>query len=178
MTSVVVNLSSDPEHVEESICSLKFGERMVRVKNRATMVSGTSMSAEMEMLERQLKNARFQLQEMKEKGLCAHFGPNSSQTEINSITENIRRLKVYEKKSWDLQVQKTELEGAHIQPNDPALQDTIAKLLDANKEMSNIRDIIARQKSIKGLWIDATPAYERKEALVAALETNLRQLCA
>eukprot|EP00956_Cyclotella_meneghiniana_P033072 scaffold93038_cov42-Cyclotella_meneghiniana.AAC.1 len=49
VTSVVVNLSSDPEHIEESTCSLKFGERMVRVKNRATMVSGTSMSAEMEM---------------------------------------------------------------------------------------------------------------------------------
>ena len=176
VTSVVVNVSSDPQHGEESICSLKFGERMVHVKNQATTVSGVSMSSEIDMLVKQIKKARADLQQMKDRKLCGHFGATSSQTEINSITENIRRLKLYEKQAWKFQVQKTELEGEGKCENDPMLRGTIDKLHASQLEASNLSDIIARQKTIKGLWIEAAPAYERKEAEVDALETKLSQL--
>ena len=176
VTSVVVNVSSDPQHIEESVCSLKFGERMVRVKNRATIVSGVSMSAETDMLVQKLKKAHADLQQMKDKKMCGHFGANSTQTEINSITENIRRLQLYEKQAWILQIQKTELEGMGNCQNDQVLKDIVDKMHASRLEASNLRDIIARQKTIKGLWIEATPAYKKKEAEVLALETKLRQL--
>eukprot|EP00605_Chrysophyceae_sp_TOSAG23-4_P001683 GSChrysophyteH1.ASY1.ANO1.1849.1 assembled CDS len=37
-TSVVINVAGEPEHDEESICSLKFGERMSVVRNSPTKV--------------------------------------------------------------------------------------------------------------------------------------------
>lgn len=176
VTSVVINLSSDPQHADESISSLKFGERMVRVKNRATVVSGTSISAEIEMLERQLKTAKAELQMMRDTNLAGHFGPDCCQTDINSVKDNLRRLEIYEVEAWNRQVQKTELEGAGKAPNDKMLMNTITKLQNARLEASNLKEIIMRQKTIKGLWIPPTPAFERKETEVAALETNLRLL--
>ena len=42
-TSVVINVASEPEHAEETACSLKFGERMTAVRNVATLVPGTDV---------------------------------------------------------------------------------------------------------------------------------------
>eukprot|EP01047_Picozoa_sp_COSAG01_P126520 COSAG01_NODE_55673_length_323_cov_1.147321_1_plen_58_part_00 len=38
-TAVVINVASDAEHVDESICSLSFGQRMAAVKERAAVVA-------------------------------------------------------------------------------------------------------------------------------------------
>ena len=38
-TSVVINVAGEQDHAEESICSLKFGERMSVVRNSPTVVT-------------------------------------------------------------------------------------------------------------------------------------------
>lgn len=42
-TCVVINVASEPEHAEETACSLQFGERMTAVRNVATLVAGTDV---------------------------------------------------------------------------------------------------------------------------------------
>ena len=47
--SVVVNVASEPQHYDETLCSLEFGERMAGVKTAPTKVTGQRMLGEPEV---------------------------------------------------------------------------------------------------------------------------------
>ena len=47
---------------------------------------------------------------------------------------------------------------------------------EAQRAHDSLEDIVLKQKSIKGLWVPATPLYQRVATQVASLEGRLQVL--
>merc|ERR1719265_2440389 len=62
-TSVVINVASEPEHYEETLCSLEFGERMAGVKTVSTKVVAerSLVEAEVDALKEEAEVLRTEL---------------------------------------------------------------------------------------------------------------------
>ena len=168
-TSVVINVAGESEHAEESICSLRFGERMSVVKNKATVVVSTtadSLGKDMASLRAILEKKRLELQRMDAQGHGGGFVPGAPKTEVLSLTENMEKLEKAEAEIRDCMTQIAERKSQG-QGEVSSLQQTL-KFLRERAEI--LGGVVERQQTIKTLWAYPTPGYARKLAEVKELE--------
>lgn len=177
-TSVVVNVASEAQYGDESLCSLRFGQRMTRVTNKAIVVVGDEAQQSLEQAQRQLDQARSQLQEMKEAGAGERFGASAPASEVRTFQETITKLRGAQGQLLRAKQQLTEANAAnaasgsaHGSSGAGSLQQQVQKL---QAHVDNLRMILLRQKSIKGLWFNSTRGFKQKQAEVKDLETQVR----
>jgi len=172
-TSVVINVASEVQHADETLCSLEFGKRMTSVKNKTSVVVGRDSAREMEAIGAQLAAVREEIEDMERAGLSGgRFGPNTIPSEQRQFEDNVRRLAIEERKVHRGKHELTELR-ARSDPDTKIEAALTNQVRQAELERGNLKDIILRQKSISGFWIPPTPGFVKKSAEASALEAKL-----
>lgn len=175
-TSVVINASSDEEHVNETISSLHFGERLVKVKNKATVVTSSDLNYETQLLKIQIKELKEELALLERNGRGAHFGSTVPITEQRSFNENRFKYEKLYNESCAIQTEIAELLSKGMEKKGSRHLALIAKYEQTKFNADNIRDIIERQKTIPDFWYAPTPWFNKKSSELKELETRLGQL--
>ena len=165
-TSVVINVAGDESHVEESLCSLRFGSRMTHVQNNSTIVVGEDTGGwkSSENIEEAIHNIKLTLESMKDRGLGPKFSRTANSSEMKSFLDNLQKEKMYKRKLGIARQQNLENPS---EMNRQAIQ-------DLQFQVENMKMIILRQKSIKGFYIEPSTAYVNKEAELQVLLSELK----
>jgi hypothetical protein len=179
-TAVVINVASDPEHNDETVCSLEFGERMGAVKTTATKVVAQPGldAAAMDVLRAELRELRAEIARMESVDLdVGMFHENAMPSEARSLKNNIRRHAKYAAAVKDLRAQLAEGVGGKSGKGQAEVH---KKLSHEEAEMANLHDIIEMQKTIpvqRGstslMWLGPHPDYTVVIARVKAIEDAL-----
>lgn len=178
-TSVVINVAAEAEHADETVCSLKFGERMGLVRNAPTVVvNSSSDSGSKEHVERLLQGARQELAQMVVEGQGGGFVDGAPNSEVQSLKGNMRKLADTERDIQELVVEITEAKSRPLPSADGvcATASQEQKLRRVSEQAEVFRGIVERQQTIKTLWAMPTPAFRRKAAEVKELEGHLTLL--
>jgi len=94
-TTVVINVASEAEHVEETRCTLSFGERMAVVRNTPTLVVAATQAASIksaEAIKTALQLARTQLADLAVAGKAGGIVKTAPPSEQRSLLEGMSRL--------------------------------------------------------------------------------------
>jgi hypothetical protein len=167
-TSVVVNVS--PEYEDETLCTLRFGETVSCVTNKATKVVGKNAKKEIESLQSEILHLRSRKKRMEQDGLGAGFVDGCIHSEMLSLKANMEKLVIIQSRLSSLKVQLAETSS-------PEKKRRLAEKVDAvTKEEYNHRALVLREQSIKALWHYATPQYESLIAELNERENQLRML--
>ena len=174
-TSVVVALASEAENADETVCSVEFARRMAVVRTQATVISGQDAAAEAQLAAQRLDAARVEMERLEAQGFGERFGEAADVTTIASFQENVRRKGEKDAEALAARGQLAEVlaRGGKGTLEALALQ---RRAEGAELESANLRDIILRQKSIKGFWIAPKAGYVKKQADVRELEARLAML--
>lgn len=173
-TSVVINVSSEEEHAEETLCSLRFGEKLSAVQTSATLAQPTDVGAQRALLGAELAEARARLAELERAGQGDHIGadaPREGKAAQATLRDHIATLEVRE-----AEVRQLRARFAEARALGSAVGEVAAKLKAAEAAHASLLGIVEQEKTIKGLWVPATPAYNRAEAQVAALTAQMEML--
>ena len=175
-TSVVINCSSESVHAEESVCSLRFGEKLSSVQTSAAVVQATDVGQQRALVGAELMQARTKLAELERAGQGEHIGPNAPPSEQTTLRNNIATLAEREAEVRTLKVSLVEAKSASRPTSDLA-----AKLSAATAAHETLANLVFMQKGVVGrdgnpLWVEATPAYKRCEAQVRDLASQLEML--
>ena len=178
-TAVVINAASDPEHDDETVCSLEFGERMGAVKTAATTVSRQRAldAGAAEALREELQALRAQMARMEAGDLdLGRFHENAVPSEARSLKNNIRRHAQHAAAAKQLRAQLAEGEGG-------ACDDRAAlrgRLAHEEAEAANLHSLIEMQKTIpvvRGgtslIWLGPHPEYTAAVVRLKAIEDAL-----
>jgi hypothetical protein len=76
----------------------------------------------------------------------AHIAPNANETNARMLLENMSKCKQMEQQVWNSKEKVAE-------GNDRT------RLKEMTSKLSDLRDVILRQQTIKDLWVPATPTY-------------------
>jgi hypothetical protein len=166
-TSVVINVAGETEHVDETACSLRFGERMSVVRNEPTRILGdadarssldpggvacpgmdVSRAAE---LKRRLAVARGELSALELRGDGGGFVKGGPVTEIESLRRGMEKLEAVEAASVKLRVSLAEARGEQV-PSAVKIAHLQKALATSAKEEEVLRSVVERQKTIKAIW--------------------------
>lgn len=169
-TSVVINVSSEEEHIEETLCSLRFGEKLSGVQTSAVAAKAVDVGAQRAQVAAELGRAQAQLHDLTRAGHGNRVNPNAPPSEQTSLLNNMATL---EERKQEVRLLKVRLVEAKASKVETVISSLSAKLEGALFAQSNIHDIVERQKTIPGLWVAATPAYLRLEAQVTALRGQM-----
>jgi hypothetical protein len=171
-TAVVVNIS--PEHEDETLCTLRFGETVSSVRNSATVVISQDADTEIERLQRQVERLRAKKKGMEESGQAGGFVEGCLPTEKLSLQSNMKKLAGIRSNLTDLKTMLIEAGSG-----DQRKRKAIAEKIEAAKnEEYNMDALVFRQQGpdkfgVKSLWKDATPMFM---AVTADLEEKENQL--
>jgi hypothetical protein len=147
---------------------------MAVVRNQATVVVGREVAAEARGAVSSLEAARAALARLEAEGHGERFGEAADGTSVASFQENARRKALYDTEALEAKGELTEAvasgAGGRVEK---ALRTRIAA---AEAESDNLRDILLRQKSIKGFWIAPKASYTKKLAEVRELEARVAML--
>lgn len=177
-TSVVINAATEPEHYDETVCSLEFGERMAGVKTVSTKVTGQdSLSvAEVEKLNEELNRLRADVQEMMLEDLdIGDFHPDAVPSEVKSLKLNFRRQAQF---AASAKVVRTRLAEAKARL-DPNLENLSEQLAEHELQASKLQDIVDMQKTAPAfrggppMWIGPNKAYTSRVNRLKAIEDAL-----
>ena len=172
-TSVVVNVASEAEHAEETLCALRFGERMAAVRNAPTVVVGdTPAQSERSAgaLAAALEACRARLAEMEAAGQGGGIVGSAPASEQRSLLEGMRRLAEAEERLRALETERAEARAA-------GRADTAgieARIRGVRAVVENLAPVVGRQQTIKSLWAEATPAWKKTVAEIKELERRLK----
>lgn len=192
LAMLVVHVASEPRHAAESLCSLQFGRRAAAVPQRggsgrggittaataaaaaaaegATPV-GSAAAAQVGELRREVAAGEARLRQLAAEGQAAHISDEATGTERLTLQTNLDRLDGLRAELVGARDALTEARGAGGAT--AALEARFAWL---QSQWANMRDIVLRQKTIRGLWIPATPVFEQAAAQVRDLRNKLRLL--
>jgi hypothetical protein len=170
-TSVVINVSGDDAHAEETVCSLRFGEKLACVQTSAAIAQPTDVGAQRARVGAELAAARAKLDELERAGQGDHILPNALPSEQRTLRTNLETLAEREAEVRALKVQLVEARAAG-----QAASELKARLDAATEKRDMILDIVEKEKTIKTLWHPATPAYQRAATQVAQLAAQLEML--
>lgn len=170
-TSVVVNIAPEEQHLDETLCTLRFGQRMTGVSNKAEQSVVLNVEAEIAASTRSLLAAKHELSEMKAAGKGGRI--NSSGIDGQLLEENIVKLAALERDCLRARGQLLEAKSTGDSTRVTALEVRLKNALEAK---TNHGDVVLRQKYIPGLWTGASKAYITKQAHVHELESRLQML--
>ena len=175
ITSVVTCVAAEEEHGVETCCTLEFGQRMAGVRQLNTAVAGAvDVGREAEAAAARLAAARAALRQLEVDGMGERFGPAATDSAVRSFHENCARVDDEEASCRRAKAALAEAKAADAPAE--ALRALEARVHAAAAEAANYRDIVMRQKTIKGFFIAPKATYVAKEAEVRALEAQLAQL--
>lgn len=174
-TSVVINVAGEAGHAEETICSLRFGERMSVVRNAPTVVvvngdDAADAATEPDTVQSALQLARRELEDMRAHGLGGGFVPGAPKSEVKSLAEGMRKLSETDREIKQLVERIAEVRGGGEGNHATALE---CRLKNVVAQRDVYRSVVERQQTIKYLWSVPTPGFRRKAAEVKELEGRL-----
>jgi hypothetical protein len=158
--SLIIHISLHANFWAETKASLEFGRnaKMVRIK-KSTASHGSVSATSRRIIEDSIKRIRNELLEMESLGLNEHFHHQADPSAVDSFKRNVEHHLVLEN---ERKQQMVLLKEAKILNSKDVV--SITKKLDSiNIQANNIRDIIARQKTIGNFYIPASQAYIRKQ---------------
>ena len=164
-TAVVVNVT--PEHAEETLCTLRFGENVAGVSNKATRVVGQNAESQIEGLRQTVLALKAKQKEMKKAGHAPGFVPGCINSEKVSLQKNMDKLAAMSERVANLKVKLVET------GSDPRVAERLAA---AKKEEDVLSAITWRQQTIKALWNPGTPMYKSLMAELGEAENRLRMM--
>eukprot|EP00240_Pyramimonas_obovata_P000789 CAMPEP_0118930892 /NCGR_PEP_ID=MMETSP1169-20130426/7426_1 /TAXON_ID=36882 /ORGANISM="Pyramimonas obovata, Strain CCMP722" /LENGTH=584 /DNA_ID=CAMNT_0006873319 /DNA_START=966 /DNA_END=2720 /DNA_ORIENTATION=+ len=175
-TGVVINVSGAPDHAEETVCSLRFGEKLASVKTSAAAAEATDVAADAKRVGAALEAARARLGEFELAGYGDHINPKAPSSEQTSLRNNIATLT---ERAHEVRALKARLVEAKARRTGGEKGDIAAlatRLEAAQFAHSNIHDIVERQKTIPGLWVAASAPFVRTKMQVASLAGQMDML--
>lgn len=175
-TSVLINISADQDHLNETICSLQFGERLLAVKNKASVVTEADINNELFAVRFQQAALIKELGILEANGHGERFASTAPISEQKTFNDNVNKHKCFVNEARFYQTQITEELGKGMVKNGSKHEALVDKYHKAQFQADNLRDIIERQKSIKGFWYPATSRFMKKKAELNDVETRLKQL--
>ena len=180
-TSVVVNVASEPQHYDETICSLEFGERMTGVKTAPTKAARQRVlsTSEIDALAEELGRLRTELSSMESADLdIGDFSKDAVPSEVRSLKLNIRRHAQHAARLKELRAQLAEAKGRG--GGDRALERALSEqAAQQEKEASKLFDLVEMQKTapaVRGgppMWQGPNKAYTARVARVREIEDQL-----
>lgn len=169
-TSVVVNVASEPEHAEETSCSLRFGERMTDVASVASKVQGTDVAHERERVSCVLEAVRAKLSSLQAAGAGGGYVEGHRSTERSLLEQNLEKQRAARLRCEQLRAQAAEAgEGdgrAQIE----------RRLAEAQVYEESVTCVVYAQKTIKRLWKEPSAAYVGCQAELRSLTERLARL--
>ncbi len=177
-TAVVVNVSGALGHAEESVCSLRFGEKLAGVRTSAAAAATTDVGGERRRVGAALRAARARLAELERAGQGPYIRKDAPPSEQRTLRTNLATLAEREADLRDLTAQVTEARArAGAGAGGLATAERLAQRLElARVQHAMILDIVWKEKTIKTLWHPGTPAYNRTETQVADLAAQMAVL--
>jgi hypothetical protein len=195
-TSVVINVACEAEHAEETLCSLRFGERMAVVRNSPTVVaaeSGAESARRAAALRRALGSGRAELERLEAEGRGGGFVAGCAAHEREMLRANMEALRAQREEvrrcttaiveaRTIVNLMTTSTSTSPSPSPSPSgaggggTGDLEARLALASEKAENLGANVWRQQSIKSLWAPPSPAYTRKLGEVKALEAELTLL--
>ena len=175
-TSVVINVSEGEEHSEETLCSLRFGEKLASVQTSSVLAQATNVDEQRARVGAELRAARARLAELEAAGQADRIGseaPREGRAAMTTLKKNIATLA-----ERDAEVRKLKAQLVEAKASGGASTDIAARLQVATLAHATLEGIVEQEKTIKGLWVPATPAFKRAETQVAALTAQMEMLSA
>lgn len=170
-TSVVINVSGEHAHAEETMCSLRFGEKLSSMQTSAAVAQPTDVGAQRAQVRAELAAARARLAELERAGQAPHIGSDAPPSEQTTLRKGMATLAEREAAVRALKVELVEAKASGRPTAEVA-----ARLEAAIAAHANLDEIVERQKTIKALWVPASPAFKRTEAQVATLAAQMAML--
>ena len=167
VTSVVINVAGEPPHLDETACSLRFGERMCSVRNAPTRVLGdvnenahhrgvgspkkiaassARRDAKAAALQTALEAATAELDALALRGDAGGFVPGGPVTEVRSLKRGMEKLHVLDLEIAELRVRLAEAEGEIRTPSDKN-KSRDAKDAEETRKISSLRVALATSKN-------------------------------
>mmetsp|Transcript_56379 Transcript_56379/g.129056 ORF Transcript_56379/g.129056 Transcript_56379/m.129056 type:complete len:538 (+) Transcript_56379:173-1786(+) len=170
-TCVVINVASEPEHAEETACSLQFGERMTAVRNVATLVAGTDVGQERARVAALVETLRSKLRNLEGAGAAGGFVEGARSTERALLTENMEKHRVARQRCELLSVEVAEaVSGSERRAN---LEKRAA---EAHFHEETVAAVMYAQKTIKRLWKEPSASYLATQAELRSVTEQLGRL--
>jgi hypothetical protein len=103
-TNVVINVSAEDEHSEETLCSLRFGEKLAGVETSAVAMKAVDVHHMRVQVADELGAAQARLRELKRAGLGDHINTSAPPSEQTSLRRNMDTLQEREVELRQLRV--------------------------------------------------------------------------
>ena len=171
-TSVVVNIASDERHTPESISSLRFGQRMTRVRNNATLGAGRDVGEAAAEVRAALDGARAELDALRAAGAGERFGAAATFASIKTFNHNRKKLAATKQKL--IRARQHLVEARATRGGTTDRLELAVKQLEV--QGANFKDVILRERNIKHFFHPATPGFASKAAEVKALEARCEMM--
>ena len=172
-TSVCVNVSSEAAYQDETLCSLRFGERLSSVRTSAAVEASADATEVYGRAEAELRSLRQDLAEMEAAGLGGTFGDDFPESEKKTFLENRSAMEDFKREHADLKAALAEAKATGSSGDIAGLKDKVERKWN---QFTNVRDILARQKTIKGFWTEPVTAYTRTVARARELEGDIAKI--
>ena len=167
---VTMGQASEPEHREETACSLKFGERMTAVRNTAVKVVGTDFAKERARVMAAAKALRAKLRAMEAAGGGGGFVEGAPSSERVMLEENMEKLRLARRRCDRMRIEITEGGGTSRRG------ELEQRAEEARFQLEMLGDVVARQKSIKRLWREPSGPFRATQAEERSLTEQLGRL--
>jgi hypothetical protein len=173
-TSVIVNVS--PEHVDETLCTMRFGKTVACVSNKSTVVRGSNANEEIAKIKKEVARLARKKKQLVEEGHAGGFVAGCVNTEKQSLTSNMDKLAQCQLQLGALKKTMMEVVGHTVGGGKGKRHALSLRIESAEKEEYNVRMLVLRQQSIRTLWRAATPMYNSVVAELKEKENELRMI--
>jgi len=170
-TSVVVNVASEPEHAEETSCSLRFGERMTAVASVASKVQGTDVAQERERVMRAREAVKLKLSSLQASGAGGGYVEGHRSTERSLLEQNLEK-----QRAARLRCERLTVEAAEAAGDAGRRVELERRLAEAQVYEESVTCVVYAQKTIKRLWKEPSAAYVGCQAELRSLTERLARL--
>ena len=172
-TLMVVNVGPEADNAQETLCSLRFGEKLASVRTSAATAAPVDVGAQRAKVGAELEAARAKLAGLERDGQGNRINPSAPPSEQATLRANLATLAEREADVRELKASLVEAKASG-----GAADAIAAKLQAAQAAHTNLHDLVEMQKTVKyrdssALFTPATPAHRRAEAQVAALAAEM-----
>ena len=153
------------------MCTLRFGETVSCVSNKATVVVGRNASNEIDLLKQSIQNLQRKKKEMEKNGQGCGFVKNLELNHEREMLENnMLKLETLQSYLADLKIKLVETRS------DTKRNQINTKIQQVTKDEYNMSALVWREKSIKALWNEGSPHYHALVSQILEKENELRMI--
>ncbi|CAJ1326883.1 unnamed protein product [Effrenium voratum] len=172
-TAVVVTVSEDPQHQEETISSLGFARLCQSVKTEVTQLKARD-AGDVVKVRQQLQQLEQQLAELEAKGGAGGVNPSFPKTTREGFVANQRKLMEHIGNLRSCKAALTELKAAKKEDSAEFLEKSQQRSYEES-QITNLKGILIRSQST-GVWKEPSKPYIYKLAAKRELQHELAAL--